>query len=132
MGLTPAVWLDASSLSILDKNQTPFVVKNPKIKIRLLPLFMGKVDIAYFSCDKIKAKLRLDKNYRLYIGNYFFIKSSNPKVSMEDSKMDIESYEIDLKDDLQDKNIILKGDYLNLDKYNSKKHIKFSTNYYKL
>ena len=128
MGLTPAVWLDASSLSILDKNQTPFVVKNPKIKIRLLPLFMGKVDIAYFSCDKIKAKLRLDKNYRLYIGNYFFIKSSNPKVSMEDSKMDIESYEIDLKDDLQDKNIILKGDYLNLDKYNSKKHIKFSTN----
>lgn len=128
MGLMPAIWLDAASLSVLDKNQIPFIVKNPKLKIRLLPLFVGKTHIAYFSCDKIKAKLRLDKDYKLYIGDYLFIKSSNPKVSMEDAQMNIESYELNLRDDLQDKNIVLKGDYLNLDKYNSKKHIKFSTN----
>ncbi|MFA7659538.1 MAG: AsmA-like C-terminal region-containing protein [Candidatus Gastranaerophilaceae bacterium] len=127
MGLTPSIWLDASYFSILDKNSEPFLIKNPKLKIRLLPLFFGKVHLAYFSCDKIEAKLKLDKNYRLYIGNYLFIKTSDPKVSIEDSKMDVESYEISLKDEVQNKNILLNGDYFDLEKYNSKKYIKFST-----
>lgn len=127
MGLTPSVWIDASYFSLVDKNSKPLSVVNPKIKIHLLPLLFGKINLVYFSCDEINAKLKIDKDYRLYIGNSLIMKSSNPRVSIEDSQMDIGGYNVNLKDEIQNKDISLKGDYFNLEKYNSKKYIKFST-----
>ena len=130
MGLTPAVWLDATSFSVLDKKAKPLEVKNPKLKIKLFPLIFGKVHLTYFSCDKINADLKIDKNNRLYIGNYLVMKTSNPKFSLEDSKMYVENYLINLKDETEPtpKNINLKGDYFNLEKYNSKSQVKFAAN----
>lgn len=128
MGLTPSVWLEASYFSVEDKVSSPLNIAKPKLKINLIPLLFGKVHLAYFSCDKINAELKIDKEYRVYIGKYLIIKNSNPKVSIEDSKMDIESYDIKVKDEIQNKNISINGDYFNLEKYNSKKYIKFSTN----
>lgn len=127
MGLTPSIWIDASIFNVVDKNSTPLSVVNPKLKIHLLPLLFGKINLAYFSCDKISADLKIDKNYRFYIGNYLIMQESNPRMSIEDSQMDIEGYKINLKDEIQNKNISLNGDYFNLEKYNSKKYIKFST-----
>lgn len=128
MGLIPSVWINASYFKIQDKNSMPLEVINPKLKIRLLPLLVGKVHLGYFSCDKISADLKIDKNYRLYIGNYLLMKTSNPKISIEDSQMNIEGYTIKIKDELQGKNVVLRGVYFDLEKYNSKKYIKFSTN----
>lgn len=128
MGLMPAVWIDASYFKMAGNNSTPLEVVKPKLKISLLPLLVGKIQLAYFSCDKINADLKIDKNYRLYIGNYLLMKTSNPKLSVEDSKMDIEGYTIKIKDEIQGKNVLLKGDYFELDKYNSKKYVKFSAN----
>ena len=127
MGLAPSFWLSASDFKVIDKNSTPLSLSNPKIKIRLLPLLFGKVQLAYFSCDKITVDLKVDKNYRFYIGDHLIIKSSNSKFSIEDSKMNIESYGINLKDEIQNKEILINGDYFDLEKYNSKKYIKFST-----
>lgn len=127
MGLLPSIWFEASYFGIVDGNSTPLSIVNPKIKIRLLPLLFGKVHPAYLSCDKINADIKIDKNYRIFIGNYLIIKTSNSKVSIEDSKMYIEGYDINIKDELQNKNISIKGDYFNLDEYNSKKRIKLST-----
>jgi hypothetical protein len=128
MGFMPSIWFDASNFNVVDKTSFPLSIVKPKLKIHLLPLLFGKIHLAYFSCDKVNADLKIDKHYRFYIGEHMIIRSSNPKISIEDSKMDIEGYEINLKDELQNKNILIKGDYFNLDKYNSKKHIKFSTN----
>lgn len=128
MGLTPSVWLSASYVEVSDKSNKPFFVVNPKIKIRLIPLIFGKFHLAYFSCDKIKADLKIDKKYRFYIGDCLILKSTNPSISIEDSQMDIETYEISLRDEIQNKFIVAKGDYLNLEKFNSKKYIKFTTN----
>lgn len=130
MGLIPAVWLDASSFSVLDKTAKPLDITNPKLKIKLFPLIFGKVHLTYFSCDKINADLKIDKNNRLYIGNYLVMKTSNPKFSLEDSKMYIENYFINLKDETASahKKINIKGDYFNLEKYNSKSQVKFAAN----
>lgn len=128
MGLSPSIWLDADYFSVKDKPSTPLLIVNPKLKIRLIPLLFGKINLAYLSCDKIKADFKVDKNYRFYIGKYIIIENSNSKISVENSKMNVGDYEINIKDELQNKNILLKGDYFNLDKYNPKKQIKFSTN----
>lgn len=128
MGLVPSLWLDAKSLSIKDKKSPPLYILNPKIKIRLLPLLVGKIHVAYFSCDKITVDLKLDKKSRLYIGNYPFVLVSNSKISIENSKMDVEGYKIKFKDEVRNKDILLNGDYFNLEKFNSKKYIKCSTN----
>lgn len=128
MGLNPSIWLNATYFKVKDNKNVPISVVNPKLKIDLIPLIFGKIHLAYFSCDKINANLMFDKNYRFYIGNHLIIDNSNPKISIENSQMDINSYEINLKDGYRDKNIQLKGDYFNLEKYNSKKYIKFDTN----
>lgn len=128
MGLIPAVWLEASDFNVIDGNYQPLTVKKPKLKLDLLPLLFGKIHLGYFSCDRINADLKIDKKYRIYIGNHMVIRNSNPKISIENSKMDIESYDINLKDEIQNKNISIKGDYFNLDKYNSNKQLKCSIN----
>lgn len=128
MGLVPSVWLDAASFNVEDKNHSPLYIIKPKLKLDLLPLLFGKIHVAYFSCDKINADLKLDKYHRFYIGDHLIVRSSDPKISIENSKMNVESYEIKLKDEFQHKNILIKGDYFNLDEYNSKNHIKFSIN----
>lgn len=128
MGLIPAVWIEASDFNVTEGNYQPLTVKKPKLKLNLLPLLLGKVHIGYFSCDKINADLKIDKKYRIFIGNRMVIKSSNPKLSIENSKMNIESYDINLKDEIQNKDIAIKGDYFTLNKYIENKHINFSLN----
>lgn len=131
MGLIPAVWLEASYIGIKgDKShlQSPLSVVNPKVKIPLLPLIFGKIQLAYLSCDKMQADFRIDKKSRLYIGNYLILKSDNQKISFEDSYMDIGDYKISFKDEINNKNILLNGSYFSLDKYNPNKYLKFSTN----
>lgn len=128
MGLKPAVWLEASYFGVVDEKISPLSVINPKIKIKLLPLIFGKIHLGYFSCDNVNADLKFDKKHRFYIGNHLIFRSTNSKISVEDSKMDISGYEIKLKDEYQNKNIFLKGDYFNLIKYNSKKYITCSMN----
>lgn len=128
MGLSPSIWVDASYFAINDGKSSPLYIIKPKLKLRLLPLLFGKIHLAYFSCEKIDAKIKFDKDYRLYIGDYLFVKASNPKLSLEDVKMNIDGYNISVKDDAQKKDIILSGYFFDLLKYNSKKHVKFATN----
>lgn len=128
MGLTPSIWIDAKYFAITDKKNSPLTVSNPKLKVALLPLFRGKVHLTYFSCDKINADLKFDKKLRFYIGDYLIVKKADSEFSIEDSTMDVENYQIKINDELQKKNIFLNGEYFCLEKYNSKKHVKFSTN----
>lgn len=128
MGLIPSIWINADDFKIIDKNTSPLSIKNPKIKIRLLPLFIGKVNIAHFSCDGMNANLKFDKNSRFYLGNYLIIESTNPIISFKNSKILVNDYDIYIKDEQQSNNIKIIGDYFNLLKYNPKKYITFSTN----
>lgn len=128
MGLIPAVWFEASDFNVVEGDYQPLTVSHPKLKLDLLPLLIGKVHIGYFSCDKVNANLKIDKKFRIYIGNNMVIRSSNPKISLENSKMNIESYNINLKDEIQNKDILIKGDYFNLNKFLANQHVNFSMN----
>lgn len=128
MGLTPSVWLEADEFALLGEKNAPLEITKPKIKIKLLPLIIGKVHVGYFSCEKINARLRLDKSFKLYIGDFLIMHTTNPKISLENSKMNVDSYNISFDDETQHKKIVMFGDYFDLAEYNSKKHIKFSTN----
>lgn len=128
MGLIPAVWLEASYVGIEDNKQPPLSLENPKVKIPLLPLLFGKIQPAYFSCDKMRADFRIDKKSRLYIGNYLILKDANSRISFQDSSMDLGDYKISFKDEVNNKNVLLNGSYFYLEKYNPDKYLKFSTN----
>lgn len=128
MGLIPSVWVGASYFEIQGSKESPLVVENPKLKLKLLPLIFGKIHLGYFGCNKIKGDFSVDKHNRFYVGDYLLLKNSNPRISFEDSKVDVESYEILFKDELHKKKIIAKGNYLYLEKFNTKKYIKGSIN----
>jgi len=128
MGLSPSIWIEASNFSIIDKNSLPLSISNPKVKIKLLPMLIGQIELAYFSCDNINADLKIDKKNRFYIGDNLILKTTNPRISVENSKMNIGNYSIALEDELQNKNILFSGDYFDLNKFNSKKYVNFSTN----
>ncbi len=128
MGLIPSVWISANLFEITDGKYIPLKMINPKIKIKLVPLLFGRIHLKYFSCDNIRADFRIDKNSHFYIGNYLILKVSDSILSIEDSKMNLSEYDINIKDETQDKNIKVKGAYFNLKKYNSQKIINFSTN----
>lgn len=127
MGLSPSVWISADNFVIeeSDKSQ-PLKITKPKIKIRLLPMLLGKLNIAYFSSENLSADIKFDKKYRFYLGTYLFLDNSNPRITLENSKMDINGYKITLNDELQSKTIIFNGNYFKLSKFNSKKFIKLS------
>jgi len=128
MGLLPSVWIDASNISIEEKDEfKPFTAVNPKIKILLLPLLLGKIQVVYFSCDNLNMEFKFDKHSRFYLGNYLLVGNSNPVLSLDNSQMSINKYKIHLIDELQSKNILLEGNYFELLKYNPKKNIRFST-----
>lgn len=128
MGLIPAVWLQASYVGIKDdKKNPPLSLEKPKVKIPILPLIFGKIQLAYFSCDKMRADFKIDKKSRLYIGNYLILRNDSPKLSFENSNMDLGDYKISLKDEINNKNILLNGSYFYLEKYNPNECLKFST-----
>lgn len=128
MGLIPAVWINADEFKILDGAKAPLAVDNPKLKIRLFPLLAGKIQPVYFSCGKLNLNLKIDKHLRLYLGNILFIEKANPKLLLEDIQAYVQEYNISLKDEFQNKDIVFSGDYFNLYNFNSKKCIKLSTN----
>ena len=110
MGLSPSVWLNADDFKIKDGNSMPLEVKNPKVKIRLLPLIIGKINIAYFSCDEMDAKVKFDKFSRFYIGNYLIMDNSAPIISFKNSKILVNNYNVLLKDEENSKDINVNGD----------------------
>lgn len=128
MGLTPSIWLSAKEFELVDKNgRPPLSIKNPKVKILLLPMLIGKVKIAYFSCDSIAAKMKFDKYARFYLGDSLIISNANPIISFEKSKVLINSFKINLNDEYQNKLIKINGDYFNLLSFDTKKRINFLT-----
>src|SRR5574344_173576 len=127
MGILPSIWLYAEKFQIKDFKQSPLIIEEPKLKISLLPLITKKIHVLYFYGKNINADLKIDKNNRFFIGNYMIMKVSDSKITVENAKINLFLYKIKFKDERYNKNILLNGNYLNIDNFNPQKHIKFST-----
>lgn len=128
MSLLPAIWVFADELSIQNETNKdyPLVIKEPTFKIELLPLIFGKTHIKYFSADNIQADFTIKQNNELYLGNYKLDTEARPVISINNSKILINSYKINLNSQ-ENNNLAFIGEYFNLSKFKENKYIKLET-----
>ena len=128
MGFLPSVWVKSDAFKILNSDSTSALeLKNVNAKIRLLPLILSKAEITHFSADDLKINLIFDKNSQLKLGQYPLIGMSQPKVNIHQAVLKIGGYNVNLFDELKNKNIILNGSYFTLFDFVDNKRIKFAT-----
>lgn len=128
MGLLPSVWLKADNFAILNDNGSKALdIEKPVIKVQLLPFLVKKADISYFSAANTSTNLIFDKNSKLKLGQYPVILNSNSKITLKRAAINLDKYTINLKDEIQNKNIIIDGQYFILSDFVPEKRIDFST-----
>ena len=104
MGILPSIQFQSDTF-ILNKD---FVIKNPKIKIELTPLILKKLSIKSFTADEINAKINLDKNKNLYLGDYL-IKNLDTSFKTEIKDLNIKNYKINFNDEFNSQKLLLDG-----------------------
>lgn len=129
MGYIPSIWFSADDFSILnDDNSKALDVEKPVIKISLLPAVIGHINIKYFSAENIFADLYCDDKIRIKLGQYMLMRMSNFAININDGRVYINNFNINLNDKIKNKKIILAGKYFNIDKFNKDKYLKTSMN----
>lgn len=128
MGLLPSVWIRTDEFSILNNDNTKaFSVKNVNTKIKLLPLIFSKAEICHFSADNVDINLVFDKNSQLKLGQYPIVNVSQPRITVEKAEVNFGKYNVNLFDEIKNKNIILDGKEFTLYDFSDGKRIKFAT-----
>ena len=125
MGLTPTLWLKADSFEVLNDNNTKAVSINaPKVEISLLPLIIGRINLNYFSASDLFADVSYDDKFNVKIGQYLLIRASDFIVDINNSKIFLNKFAINLYDTSKNKKIVLDGTYFNIYEFNKKKVLK--------
>lgn len=129
MGFLPSIWIKADKVNILNNDNTEALsVKNPVIKVSLMPLIVKNIDIDHFSAENITANLVFDKDSQLKLGQYP-IKPLNKNIplTLNSAKLKINSYNVNLDDKVQNKKIKLNGQYLCIEDFKNNKHLSLAT-----
>lgn len=125
--LSPAIWLKADKFSILnDDGSSAFYVEKPLVKVSILPLIIGRLDVKYFNCNKIFADVYYDKSLRLKLGQYLIMKTSNFIINLDGGSVFVDKFDIDFTNSDDNSKIKLCGNYFNIDKYIENKVLKTS------
>lgn len=125
MGILPSLWLKADEFGILnDDGSNALLIKNPALKVSLLSVLTGRIDIKHLSSDKSRAYFTVEQDGQLKLGDYPVIMNSSPKFPLTKAAVSLKNYQIFLSDKIQNKEIVLDGKYLNLDKYVKDKYLK--------
>lgn len=128
MGHIPSVWFMAEDISVLNDDGTKAVnLEHTAVKVYLLPLLIGKVQIGNFSSDKIDINLVYTKDSELKLGQYPLSKLPKSKMALSKAYFRLGNYRVNLKDLKQNKKLLLDGSYLNLDEFKKNKRLKLST-----
>ncbi len=128
MGHIPAIWFMAENIDLLNDDGTSAMsLEHSAVKIYLLPLIAGKIQIGNFSSDKIDVNLFYTKDSELKLGQYVLTKLPKSKMTLTKAYFRIGNYRIKLDDLKQNKNILLDGSYLTVDEFKNNKKIKLST-----
>ena len=128
MGLTPSVWFMAEDFKLLNSDDTPAAsLEHAAIEINLLPLIFGKLQIGDLSANSIEANFIYTKDDKIQLGQYPLNVLPKTRMNLSKAYVRINKYDIGLKDLKQNKNIILKGNYLSLDEFKKNKTLKMST-----
>ena len=129
MGVFPSIWIKSNNISIINPdNSKALSIDNPRLKLKLLPLLMKKIEISKFSAAKEDIYLTFTKDSKFLLGQYPFKQQKNTGDFIL-SKMDLAlgEYNIYLDDDLNNQKASLCGKYFDKGKYVQNKHVRFAT-----
>ena len=130
MGYLPSVWVKADSFYILNNDSTKALsVEKPVLKISLIPLIFGKVNLKYFSSKNIFADIYCDDKLNVSLGQYLLVKMSNFILDLNDSEVYVNNFDVKLTDKAKGEKIVVNGKYFNIDRFNKNKYLKTSTNF---
>lgn len=127
MGILPSVWLKADEFAILNDNQSKALsIQNTNLKLSLFPLILKHIEVKHFSSQKSFVYFTVEKDSQLKLGDYPIIMSSEPKFPITRASAYLKNYQIFVDDKVQNKQILLDGKTLNLEKYIKDKYLKTS------
>ena len=131
MGFFPSVWVKSDSIALLnDDNSKALSIENPKLKLKLFPLLMRKIEIAKLSSTKEEVFFTLDKNSKFFIGQYpmdALKREKNGEFTLAKMDLNLGEYHIYLNDKKNKQDVLLSGEYLKHGKYVHNKHVKLAT-----
>ena len=128
MGYLPAVWVKADNFAILNNDGSEALnFEGVKTRIKLLPLIFSKAEVSHFSADLLAVNLIFDKNSCLKLGQYPILGMSQSKITLNKAVLNLKKYNITLKDETVNKNIILNGQDFVLEDFTNNKRVKFTT-----
>ncbi len=129
MGWFPSVWIESDNISLLNKdNSKALSVDNPKLKLKLFPLLRKKIEISNLSATKEDANFIYSKESKFYIGDYpIELPQKSSDFTLSKMSLDVENYNINLDDRLNNEKLNLSGEYLNGGQYIRNKHLKLAT-----
>ena len=130
MGYLPSVWVNADSFEILNDDATrALFINKPVVKVSLIPLIFNRLNVRYFSSKNIYADVFCDDRLNVALGQYKLIKMSDVIFDLNDSKVYVDSFNINLTDKIKNEKIFIEGKYFNIDRFNKNKYLKASTNF---
>lgn len=128
MGYLPAVWVKADNFSILNNDGSEALnLEGVNTRIKLLPLMFSKAEVSHFSADLLAVNLVFDKNSCLKLGQYPILGMSKSKITLNKAVLNLKKYNITLKDEIVNKNIILNGQDFRLYDFTNDQRVKFTT-----
>ena len=127
MALSPAIWLKADKFMVLNRDNSPaMVVDKPMVKVSLISIIFSKLNVKYFSSEKIFLDLYCDKSFRISLGQYLLNNDFDYKLDINGSKILIDKFFINFTDTVGNTKTVIDGKYLNIDRYDSKRELKAS------
>jgi len=128
MGLFPSIWFKADQFSLFNKDgSSALELKNPKIKISIFRFLQGKCNINYFYSDYVVSNLIFMKDNNIYLGDYLILPDNSNIIDINNIKLNIQEYKINILDKTLNQKHLLNGDYLVIDKLIYNKHFKISS-----
>ncbi len=129
MGFLPSVWIETDNISVINNDKSKALsIDNVKFKVKLLPLFFKKIEIAKFSSTKEDVKLVLTKNKEFLLGDYpLKFDNKNKKIKFASIDLNLGEYNVSLDDELNNQKVKLTGDYFSNGLYEHNNNIKFAT-----
>lgn len=130
MGIFPSIFIYADEFTIINNDKTEALrINKPLLHVKIFPLIFKNIDICKLSAEKIDVNLLYDKDSKLKLGQYNILESSdqNSEYNIKHATIKINDYNINLIDNVQNKQINLDGKQFIVKDYKANKHINCST-----
>lgn len=128
MGILPSIWLKVDEAAVINNDGSkPLKLNNAVVKLPFFPLIFKKAEIAVFKADNSEIYITFDKNGKIKLGQYPISLESDSKIKLNKMKINLNGYKIGIKDELQNKEVLIDGKYFTLTDFEKDRRIKFST-----